>query len=379
MLLLQLQRSGHRACYVRDWHDIDRNLAEIMYEFRWPSRTLVGQGLIELVGEYVTPPDTGGRLLLVAPQEEWARAPLRRIARRLREAGWGQVELFAEVEPNPSWQTVERGAKCGKAVGAGAVLAIGGGSAMDAGKVIAQRCDAALLCTVPTTAGTGGEISPWAVISNIETREKESVVAKGPDLALLDPELTLSLPPKTTLFAGIDAFIHGLEAYISCAATPITDALAWQGINLVVDNLRAAVVRGDDLSARQAMLEGSLLAGAAMLWAGLGLMHAIGNVSGGLYHGLPHGLILFRCMDAVLEFNAPLAKGLSRIEPQVQHFRETVEALFADLEVPDVEVAKVDLPLLVERAVVNVNAETNPRPATRDDVETLVRQAFVIR
>jgi alcohol dehydrogenase len=249
---------------------------------------------------------------------------------------------------------------------------------MDAGKVIAERCNAAFLCTVPTTAGTGGEISPWAVISNIETREKESIVARGPDLALLDPELTLSLPPKTTLFTGIDAFIHGLEAYVSRAATPITDALAWQGINLVVDNLRTAVVHGDDLSPRQAMLEGSLLTGAAMLWAGLGLMHAIGNVSGGLYHELPHGLILFRCMDAVLDFNAPLAKKLSQIESQVEHFRDNVEALFAELEVPDVEVAQADLPLLVERAVVNVNAKTNPRPATQDDVEMLVEQAFLI-
>jgi alcohol dehydrogenase len=350
----------------------------MMYEFRWHTRTLVGQGLIERVGEYVTPSDTVGRLLLVAPQEEWAQATSRRIARRLREAGWQRVEMFAKVEPNPSWQTVEQGAQCGKAIGAGAVLAVGGGSTMDAGKVIAERCDAAFLCTVPTTAGTGGEISPWAVISNVATREKESVVAKEPDVALLDPELTLSLPPKTTLFTGIDAFIHGLEAYISRAATPITDALAWQGINLVVDNLRTAVVHGDDVSTRQAMLEGSLLTGAAMLWAGLGLMHAIGNVSGGLYHELPHGLILFRCMDAVLDFNAPLAKKLSRIEPQVELFRDNVEALFAELAVPDVEVAEVDLALLVERAVVNVNAETNPRPATQDDVEMLVRRAFVI-
>jgi alcohol dehydrogenase len=351
-----------------------------MYEFRWPTQTLIGRGLIERVGEYVPPSTPAGRLLFVAPQEEWARPLVQRVTERLREAGWEQVETFAEVEPNPSWETVERGAERGKAVSAGAVLAVGGGSTMDAGKVIAERCEAAFLCTVPTTAGTGGEISPWAVISNLDTRDKDSVVAKWPDVALLDPELTLSLPPRTTLFTGIDAFVHGLEAYISSAATSITDALAWQGINLVVDNLRTAVVNGDDLSARQAMLEGSLLTGAAMLWAGLGLMHAVGNVTGGLYHESPHGLILMRCMDAVLEFNAPVAgEKFSRIEPLVGQMRGDVEALFAELAVPDVEVAEADLPLLAERAVANVNAKTNPRPATRGDVEMLARQAFVIR
>ena len=351
-----------------------------MYEFRWPTRTLAGAGLVERVGEYVTPPAAAGRLLLVAPREEWARPLVRRIAARLREASWEQVETFAEVEPNPSWETVARGAERGKAAGASAVLAVGGGSTMDAGKVIAERCGAAFLCTVPTTAGTGGEISPWAVISNTQTRAKDSVVARWPDLALLDPELTLSLPPRTTLLTGIDAFIHGLEAYISSAATPITDALALGGMELVAAHLRVAVEHGDDLEARSAMLQGSLLTGAAMLHAGLGLMHAVGNVTGGLYHELPHGLILMRCMDAVLEFNAPVAgEKFSRIEPLVSHVRGDVEPLFAELAVPDVKVAEADLPLLAERAVVNVNARTNPRPATQDDVEALVRQAFVIQ
>ena len=351
-----------------------------MYEFRWPTRTLVGAGLIEQVGGYVPPPATAGRVLVVAPREAWVRPLVQRIATRLREAGWERVEIFAEVEPNPSWETVTRGAERGKAAGASAVLAVGGGSTMDAGKVIAERCGAAFLCTVPTTAGTGGEISPWAVISNTETREKDSVTAKWPDLALLDPELTLSLLPRTTLFTGIDAFIHGLEAYISSAANSITDSLARGGMELIASHLRVAVERGDDLEARSAMLQGSLLTGAAMLHAGLGLMHAIGNVTGGPYHELPHGLILMYCMDPVLEYNRPATgQKLVRLEPLVRRVRADAEALLARFEVAPVRVAEADLPLLAERAVVNVNAKTNPRPATEDDVEALARQAFVIR
>lgn len=351
-----------------------------MYEFCWPTRTLFGAGLIERVGEYVTPSPTARRLLLAAPREEWVRPLTQRVAGRLYDAGWEQVDLFAEVEPNPSWETIARGAERGKAVGAGAVLAIGGGSVMDAGKVIAERCSAPFLCTVPTTAGTGGEISPWAVISNTETREKDSVVAMQPDLALLDPALTLSLSPRATLFTGIDAFIHGLEAYISSGATPITDALALGGMELIAHNLHRAVEQGDDIQARSAMMEGSLLTGAAMLHAGLGLMHAIGNVAGGLYHDLPHGLILMRCMDAVLEYNAPAVKEkFARIEPLVERVRGDTKALLAKLAAPDVEIVEADLVLLAKRAVANVNARTNPRPATQEDVEALARRAFIIQ
>jgi alcohol dehydrogenase class IV len=350
-----------------------------MHEFHWPTRTLFGAGLVDRVGEYVTPLTETDRLLLVAPGEAWAEPVAERIVVQLHEAGWTRVETFAEVEPNPSWETATRGAEMAEEIGAGAILAVGGGSTMDAGKVIADRCGAELLCTIPTTAGTGGEISPWAVISNTEMREKESVVAKWPDVALLDPELTLSVPPKITLFTGIDAFIHGLEAYLSSSATPVTDSLALGGMQLTAGNLRRAVEHGDDMEARSAMLQGSLLTGAAMLHAGLGLMHAIGNVTGGLYHELPHGLILMQSMDPVLEYNrSQVEQELARVEALVDRVRADAHALLEQLEVDPVRVAEKDLPLLTGRAVANVNARTNPRAVTEDDVEALVRRAFKI-
>lgn len=351
-----------------------------MYAFRWPTQTLVGAGLMEDVDQHLAPPPGGGRVLLVAPQEEWVAPLLERTTRRLQEAGWDSIEPFAGVEPNPSWDTVERGEERGTAAGVDTVLAIGGGSTLDAGKVIAERCGALLLCTVPTTAGTGSEISPWAVITNLETREKDSVVAKWPDVAILDPALTLTLPARITLFTGIDAFIHGLEAYISSAAQPITDALALKGMELVAAHLRTAVERGEDLDARQGMMEGCLLTGAAMLHAGLGLMHAIGNVAGGLYHHLPHGQILMACMDPVLDFNRPaLGEKYTRVAPIVDRARDTVASLFTALDVPPVEIAGEDLSLLAERAIENVNAQTNPRPADQQTVERLVHQAFRVK
>ncbi len=350
-----------------------------MYEFRWPTRTLVGAGLIEQVGGYVTPPSTAGRLLLVAPQEAWVRPLVQRIAAQLRETGWERVETFAEVEPNPSWETVARGAEQGKAAGASAVLAVGGGSSMDAGKVIAERCGAVFLCTVPTTAGTGGEISPWAVISNTQTRMKDSVTAKWPDLALLDPGLTLSLPPRATLFTGVDALAHGVEAYLSSAATPITDALAWQGISLVADNLRTVVTDGENLAARQAMLEGSLLAGAAMLWAGLGLAHAIANPMGGLYHHLAHGHVLVACLGPVVEFNAPAAPDrVKRLRPLLERTLADADELARSLAVEPVTMPEAEVALLAQNAIVNVNVKSNPRPVSEPDVVAVARESFKI-
>jgi len=351
-----------------------------MYEFHWPTKTLIGSGTLNDLPEHLLQPTPHRKLMIAAPQEDWAQPLLARLTASLIDRGWQPPAIFAEIEPNPSWETVRAGTETALINEANVVLAVGGGSTLDAAKVIAERAEALFLCTVPTTAGTGGEISPWAVISNLETREKESLIAKWPDLTVLDPELTTTLPPRITLFTGIDAFIHGLEAYLASAANPITDALALKGMELVDQHLETAVESGENLPARQGMLEGSLLTGAAMLHAGLGLMHAIGNVTGGLYHELPHGLILMSCMDAVLDYNQPAAgKKYRQIGPLVDRIRSLTEAYFQQLSIPEVVVRSEDLDTLAERAAVNVNAKTNPRPAGPEEIQGVVRKAFRVQ
>jgi alcohol dehydrogenase class IV len=350
------------------------------YEFHWPTKTLVGPGVLHKLPDHVQPQESQESILIVAPRESWVIRLIKTITESLTQAGWEQMSVFQEVEPNPSWDTVENGIQAARSANAAAVLALGGGSSMDAGKVIADRSGARSLYTVPTTAGTGGEISPWAVISNLKTREKDSVVSKWPDMAFLDPELTITVPPPITLFTGIDAFIHGLEAYLASAANPITDALAFQGMSLVAEHIEAAVENGSDLPARSALLQGSLLTGASMLHAGLGLMHAIGNVTGGLYHKLPHGLVLTRCMDAVLEFNQPaVGRKYLAVQGLVDRIRDITNRQFSKLTIPQVVVSEQDLQKLAKSAVANVNAATNPRPATADQVIHIVRQSFTIQ
>mgnify|MGYP001209084428 FL=1 len=350
-----------------------------MYEFHWPTKTFVGPGIVKELDQHVLPENEDDRLLIIAPREPWAGALVDKIAQLMLNAGWKKAASFPAVEPNPSWNTVEKGIQTALENKTTTVIAFGGGSAMDAGKVIADRSGAARLITLPTTAGTGGEISPWAVISNPDTREKDSVVSKWPDMTFLDPELTLSVPPLVTLFTGIDAFIHGLEAYLSSNANPLTDALAIQGMTMIVDHLEIAVENGQDLEARSALMQASLLTGASMLHAGLGLMHAIGNVTGGLYHQVPHGLILMRCMDSVLAFNQPAAGDkYQAIQDLVKKLREITSRLFIRLSVPEVRIAEADLEQLAKRAVENVNATTNPRPANTEQVNQLVRDSFLV-
>jgi alcohol dehydrogenase class IV len=148
---------------------------------------------------------------------------------------------------------------------------------------------------------------------------------------------------------------------------------------MIAQWLRRAVEHGDDLQARTAMLEASMLGGATMLSAGLGLMHGIGNVAGGLTHDA-HGLILTRLLDAVMAFNEPAipAEKLARIQPFVDTIRALALEKFDELNVPEVKMREQDLPALAERAFGNVNSKTNPRPYTKEDIVAIARQSFQI-
>lgn len=348
------------------------------YEFHWPTRTIFGAGATGTAVHYPEPPSPEAAALIVTHEEAWAEALAESLEPTLRDAGWNRVGIFPRIEPNPSWETVGGGIRAAKALPAHTVLGVGGGSVMDASKVITQRGDAAVLITLPTTAGSGGEISPWAVISNLETRKKESVVAHWPDLAILDPELSLSLPPRTTLLTAIDAFIHGLEAFLSSEANPMTDLFAHQGMRLVADHLTTVVQDGSDLEARGAVLQGSLFTGGAMLHAGLGLMHAIGNVAGGLYHHFPHGLLLYNCHPAVMRFNEPAIpqEKLTQLTPLLTLFEQQAERLVEQADISPVSMEEEDLDLLVRRALANVNARTNPREPSAEAIRAIVKESF---
>lgn len=350
-----------------------------MYTFRWPVRTHVGTGIINQIGTLVPPAADQRRALITSAADAWCRPLNHQVKGLLLAAGYETVEVWAEIEPNPSWDTVRRGADFCRAHELDTIFAIGGGSTLDASKVLAMEAGLSHVVTVPTTAGTGSELNEWGVITNTQTRNKESIQAVMPIVAILDPELTLTMPPLLTLLTGIDAFCHALECYVGTLANPITDSMALMAMQMVAEWLRQAVEHGDDLQARTAMLEASMLGGGTMLGAGLGLMHGIGNVAGGLTHDA-HGLILTRLLDAVMAFNklAVPPQKLARIQPFVDTVRALALEKFEELKVPEVKMQEQDLPELAERAFDNVNSKTNPRPCTRKDIVAIARQSFQI-
>jgi len=355
-----------------------------MYKFSFPTKVIFGTGIAENIGREIykfcdCDNKLPSPLMIVTVKEKWNEEFIKKIKANLIDAGCKKVDIFRGVKPDPTKECVREGIKLCKGSNSKGIIAFGGGSSMDTAKVIAKEANIGFLLTIPTTAGTGGEISPWAVITNEKTQEKESLLAKSPDIALLDPYLTVSIPPKITFFTGVDAFSHALESYLSKSAFSLTDALSLQAISLIEGNLLSAIRESDDLSVRGKMLEASLLAGMAMLYSGLGLIHAIAHPIGGLYHncGFTHGFIIAHLIKSVNEFNKSANPNkYQRIKKSIETMEEIIYKVFKELDIHKIEIKGKDIHLLAERSVNNVNALTNPRDFTLADIEDIIKNSF---
>lgn len=246
----------------------------------------------------------------------------------LREAGI-EVAIFDQVEADPPLKTLLAAVEAGRSAGATGVLGFGGGSSLDVAKLAAlligsgEDLDQAWgvgnakgprlpLALVPTTSGTGSEVTPVSIIT-VGEEEKRGVSSPVilPDVAVLDPELTLGLPPSITAATGVDAMVHAIEAYASKSANnnPLSRVLARQALQLLGANIETAVNDGRDIAARGAMLLGSMLAGQAFANSPVAAVHALAYPIGGTFH-VPHGLSNALVLPHVLRFNAPDAAHL---------------------------------------------------------------------
>lgn len=330
----------------------------------------------------------------------------------LRAAGIA-VAVFAEVLADPPEAAVLAAVAAAGEHRADGVIGLGGGSSMDTAKLVALLAGTPQdlpsiygiglatgrrlpLIQVPTTAGTGSEVTPIAIVTT-PTHEKKGVVSPllYPDLALLDARLTLGLPPRVTAMTGIDAMVHAIEAYTSRhKKNPVSDGLATTALRLLAANIRTVVTNGADLAARAAMLQGSLLAGMAFANAPVAAVHALAYPLGG-HFGAPHGLTNALVLGPVLRFNrtaaAPLYAELAAAvlpgqrfdgaEAAADAFIGFMEALVAAMPMEqrlhDIGVTEADLPMLaddalkVQRLLVN-----NPRLVTLEDARDLYRQAL---
>ena len=245
------------------------------------------------------------------------------------EAAGIAVSVFDQVEADPSRATLDKAVEAGQSAGATGVVGFGGGSSLDVAKLAAlligsgEDLDEAWgvgqakgprlpLVLVPTTAGTGSEVTPVSIITigNDEKRGVSSSIIL-PDVAILDAELTIGLPPSITAATGVDAMVHAIEAYASKSANnnPLSKMLARQALRLLGANIEIAVSDGSNVEARAAMLLGSMLAGQAFANSPVAAVHALAYPIGGTFH-VPHGLSNALVLPHVLRFNAPDAAHL---------------------------------------------------------------------
>jgi len=311
--------------------------AATRFEFSGPQRILFGEGVAGQAGEIVA--QWGKNALVVLGASEVVVAP---VLIGLQAAGIRYETV--RVSQEPTLGSVEAALEQARRLGAEMVLGVGGGSAMDTakavaallanlgelldylevvGKGLALRVASIPCACIPTTSGTGSEATRNAVVGVPEKQVKVSLRGAGmlPRLALVDPELTYSLPPEPTAFTGLDALTQVIEPFVSVAANPLTDAICWEGMRRGGSALRRAYRDGLDRQARQAMSFTSLAGGLALANAKLGAVHGFAGVLGGMLDA-PHGAICARLLPLVMETNIKALQERAPGSPVLERYAE---------------------------------------------------------
>ncbi len=324
----------------------------------------------------------------------------------LEAAGLGRA-MFAEVDPNPTDRNAEEGVRVYREGGHDGVVAFGGGSGLDLGKVIAfmagqsrplmdfedigdwwTRADAeaiAPIVAVPTTAGTGSEVGRASVITKSDSAEKKIIFHPRmlPRVVICDPELTVGMPPFITAGTGLDAFAHCVEAFSSPHYHPMSQGMALEGMRLVKEYLPRAYADGSDIEARAQMMAAAAM-GATAFQKGLGAIHALSHPIGAIYH-THHGTTNAVCMPAVLQFNRPEIEGVIEraarylgIDGGFDGFAAFVDALNASMGIPkslsEMGIENLDMDRVVKGALADPSTGGNPVKMTAENTRALLEK-----
>ena len=386
-------------------------MTEKLTLFRTTKRILFGIGAVEKTG-----PEAqllkAKKVLIITDPGVIQVGLLESVEKSLQSVGLPFV-IFDDVEPDPRIEVVEKSVEKAKKEGIDLIIGFGGGSSLDIAKVTSilvtnpGKIDSFFgidlvphsgipVILVPTTAGTGSEVTPIAILSDTKEKLKKGIVSPFlfPEVAIVDPKLTIGLPPSVTAFTGMDALTHAIEACYSINATDLSDLLAFRAMELISKNLRMAYAHGENLVARSNMMEGSLLAGIAFANAGVGAVHAFAYPLGGEFH-LAHGLINTLMLPYVMRYNilgcpykfAQMAKafgekveGLSELDG-AETAVKFVERLSDDIRVPrrlrDIGIPEKAIPGLAEAAMkVTRLLANNPRKITLEDAVAIYKSAY---
>jgi 4-hydroxybutyrate dehydrogenase len=370
----------------------------------FPTRVIFGAGAVRETGHEAKRLGVS-KALLVADKGVASAGLLRPVEASLAKAGIA-VTTFVDVDPNPLEKNVHEGVRAFRESGSQLIVAAGGGSPLDVGKIIRLKArsgvherplveyddatggdehitpDMPPMLALPTTAGTGSEVGRSGVVT-LEANRRKTVIFSPylmANAAILDPELTISMPARTTAATGFDALTHCLEAFVSLGDHPMADAIALGGLRLVSHYLARAVSSPSDLDARGAMMKAAMM-GAVAFQKGLGachsLAHPLSNISG-LHHGLANAL----CLPAVVEWNGEVAEprlaeaGRALGAPPTSRGLATMlRDLRRDIGLPDglgaAGVKAEQLGALADGAIEDACHRLNPRPCTRADLLAL--------
>jgi alcohol dehydrogenase class IV len=382
------------------------------FEFLSAGRIVFGSGTAQTLGERAK--KLGTRALWVTGKN---RARVAALETQLRQTG---IELIAvSVSGEPRVDDAVAAVEAGRSIGAQLVVACGGGSVLDLGKAAAAllanprdpldflevvgrgqplTVPALPLIAVPTTAGTGAEVTKNAVLTSSEHAVKASLRHDSmlPAIALVDPELTLSMPSSVTAATGLDAFTQCLEPFVSCAHNPLTDALALEGMKRGARSLRLAFHDGTNLAAREDMALCSLFGGLALANAKLGAVHGFAAPIGGQLVA-PHGAVCARLLPLVMQANVAALRARAPHSPLLQRYEQIarlltgsasaaiedgvafVAELARDLAIPPLSsygMTSDHIPSLVSKAVVASSTKGNPVVLTTAELTRILEQAL---
>lgn len=382
------------------------------FEFQTRTKTIFGAGTLSEVSKEAA--RLGGRkVFIVTGSTAKKLGMLKRIEESLETEGIKVVGTLEDIPPNSDVEIVEKGYQSAKSSGTDLLLTIGGGSIIDTAKgmnillteggnlledhqgTYLLRRPLKPLIAIPTTAGSGSEATFATVIRDNQQKLKISFISPyiAPDVAILDPELTLSMPAKLTASTGMDALCHAIESIHSLQNEPVADGLALHAIRLISQNLKEATKNGKNLEARSNMLIASNMAGLAFSNALVGAVHAMAHACGGLCE-VPHGIANAILLPYGMEYNLDYCpdryalvakawgletKGLSD-KSAAKAVIEAIKSLTKELGLPqklsEVGVKEEDIGKLAEDAISDGSIYNNPREATEEEIAEVLKKAL---
>jgi 1-propanol dehydrogenase len=379
-----------------------------MEEISFRTKIFIGEHSLERLTEI-----TAERVLVVTDPFIEKSGMTAEVTNRLQLKG-NEYQIFSDIVPDPPIETVAAGVKVIQEFNPSVLIAIGGGSAIDAAKAmkdfairLSPQQKIMKFIAIPTTSGTGTEVTSFSVITDEVNHVKHPLVSDTllPDEAILDSSLVTSVPPAVTADTGMDVLTHAIEAYVSTKSNDFSDAFAEKAVQLIVDYLPRCYKDGNDVVAREKVHHASCLAGLAFNMVGLGINHSMAHVCGAQFH-IPHGRMNALLLTAVIEYNAglqgvgngsfsPAAKkyaqlarimGLpaANVRLGINSLIQQINQLKRELHMPanlracglTKEQIKAALAIISEAALKDGCTTTNPRTPTNKEIETIVEKLY---